>query len=186
MQEMQETRVRSLGWEDPLEEEMTTCFSILAWKIPWTEGPDKLQSMGSQRIELYLTHTHTQHSIQYISSTIFECPLCIKRDFMELTADWKRETLIKLSYKQTKTNTGCVLVLSPFTRTVKGRHMIIIRACDRGTYLVRMSERSPETVTVNHGERELGVACEEQRAIEFGEEQVELERWLGASQWNTL
>lgn len=54
--------------------------------------------------------------------------------------------------------------------------MIIIRACDRGTDLVRMSERGPETVPVKQRERELGVACEERRAVEFGEEQVELER----------
>ena len=40
--------VRSLGWEDPLEEGMATDSSILAWKIPWTEEPGALQSMGSQ------------------------------------------------------------------------------------------------------------------------------------------
>ena len=45
---MWETRVRSLGWEDPLEKEMTTHSSTLAWKIPWTEEPGGLQSMGSQ------------------------------------------------------------------------------------------------------------------------------------------
>ena len=45
---MQETQVQSLGWEDPLEEEMTTHYSILAWKIPWTEGPGGLQSMRPQ------------------------------------------------------------------------------------------------------------------------------------------
>ena len=43
---MQETWVRSLGWKDPLEEEMATHSSTLAWKIPWTEGPGKLQSVG--------------------------------------------------------------------------------------------------------------------------------------------
>ena len=42
--------VRSLGWEDPLEEEMAIYSSILAWKIPWTEKPGRLQSRGSQRI----------------------------------------------------------------------------------------------------------------------------------------
>ena len=42
--------VQSLGWEDPLEEVMTTRSSTLAWKIPWTEEPDRLQSMGSQRV----------------------------------------------------------------------------------------------------------------------------------------
>ena len=47
---MQETQVQSLGQEDPLEKEMATHSSILAWKIPWTEGPDGLQSMGLQRV----------------------------------------------------------------------------------------------------------------------------------------
>ena len=50
MQEMQETQVQSLGWEDPLEEEMATYPSILAGKIPWTEEPGGLQSMESQRV----------------------------------------------------------------------------------------------------------------------------------------
>ena len=44
----QETRVLSLGSEDPLDEEMATCSSILVWEIPWTEEPGRLQSMGSQ------------------------------------------------------------------------------------------------------------------------------------------
>ena len=47
---MQETWVRSLGWEDPLEEGMTTHSIILAWRIPWTEESGWLQSMGSQRV----------------------------------------------------------------------------------------------------------------------------------------
>ena len=47
---MQETRVRSLSQEDPLEKEMATHSSILAWEIPWTEDPGGLQSMGSQRV----------------------------------------------------------------------------------------------------------------------------------------
>ena len=46
MQEMHEIWVPSLGWEDPLEKEMTTYSSILAWRIPWTEEPGGLQSMG--------------------------------------------------------------------------------------------------------------------------------------------
>ena len=45
---MREPRVRSLGWEDPLEKEMATHSSTLAWRIPWTEEPGGLQSMGSQ------------------------------------------------------------------------------------------------------------------------------------------
>ena len=47
---MRETWVRSLGWEVPLEKEMATHSSILAWKIPWTEEPGGLQSTGSQRV----------------------------------------------------------------------------------------------------------------------------------------
>ena len=47
---MRETRVRSLGQEDPLEKEMATHSSILAWRIPWTEEPGGLQSTGSQRV----------------------------------------------------------------------------------------------------------------------------------------
>ena len=47
---VQETRVRFLGWEDLLEKEMATHSSILAWRIPWTEEPGRLQSMGSHRV----------------------------------------------------------------------------------------------------------------------------------------
>ena len=47
---MQETRVRALDWEDPLEKEMATHSNTIAWKIPWTEEPGRLQSMGSQRV----------------------------------------------------------------------------------------------------------------------------------------
>ena len=50
MQETQEMQVLSLGQEDPLEEEMATHSSILAWRIPRTEEPGRLQSMGSQRV----------------------------------------------------------------------------------------------------------------------------------------
>ena len=45
-----ETGIRSLGWEDLLEKEMATHSSILAWRIPWTEEPGRLQSMGSHRV----------------------------------------------------------------------------------------------------------------------------------------
>ena len=47
---MQETRVRSLGQEDPLEKGMAAHSSILSWRIPWTEEPGRLQSLGSQRV----------------------------------------------------------------------------------------------------------------------------------------
>ena len=70
-----ETWVWSLGWEDPLEKEMATHSSILAWRIPWTKEPGGLQSLGSQRVRhdwatsLYFTSLHTfsnwRHIVQY-------------------------------------------------------------------------------------------------------------------------
>ena len=55
--------VQSLAWEDPLEKEMATLFSILAWEIPWTEEPGGLQSIGSQKVREILAtkqlHVHT-------------------------------------------------------------------------------------------------------------------------------
>ena len=58
MQELQETKVRSLGQEDPLEEEMATHSSILVWRIPWTQEPSGLQSMGLQRVRCDLETKH--------------------------------------------------------------------------------------------------------------------------------
>ena len=49
---MKEMRVRSLGWGDPLDEEMATHSSVLAWEVPWTEEPGGLQSMGSQESDM--------------------------------------------------------------------------------------------------------------------------------------
>ena len=60
---MWETRVRSLGWEDPLEKEMATHSGTLAWKIPWTEEPGRLQSMGSQsqtRLSKFTMYMYTK------------------------------------------------------------------------------------------------------------------------------
>ena len=60
---VQETQVRFLGQEDPLEKEMATRSSILAWRIPWTEDPGRLQSTGVTKSQTRLsdshTHTHT-------------------------------------------------------------------------------------------------------------------------------
>ena len=56
-----ETQVRSLGWEDALEEEMATHSSILAWKIPWTEESAELQSKGLQRVGHDRATEHKQH-----------------------------------------------------------------------------------------------------------------------------
>ena len=55
---MQETCVQSLGWEDPLEKEMTTHSSILAWRIPWAEEPGGLQFMASDKSQTRLSDFH--------------------------------------------------------------------------------------------------------------------------------
>ena len=63
---MQETRVRSLGWEDPLEEGMATHSSILARRIPWTEEPGGLQSMGLQRVG----HNRVTNTLTYLPNNL--------------------------------------------------------------------------------------------------------------------
>ena len=68
---VQEAWVSSLGWEDPLEEEMATYSSNFAWKIPWMEEPVRLQSMGLQRVRHdWVTNTHT-HTHTHTSKEIY-------------------------------------------------------------------------------------------------------------------
>ena len=67
---MQETLVPSLGWENPLEKGMETHFNILVWRIPWTEEPAGLQSVGSQRVT-------TERLVPHINGIVFAYNLCI-------------------------------------------------------------------------------------------------------------
>ena len=68
-----ETWARSLGWEDPLEKETATFSSILSWRIPWTEEPGRLQSMGSQRVgRNWATFTNTCSLYYSIFVHLFE------------------------------------------------------------------------------------------------------------------
>ena len=59
---MQETQVRSLGWENPLEKKMAAHSSVLSWEIPWTEEPGELQSIGLQRVRHNLVTEHACHT----------------------------------------------------------------------------------------------------------------------------
>ena len=70
---VRETQVRSLGEEDPLEKEMATHSSILAWRIPWTEEPGGLQSMGSQRVgqDCVTKHSTSTYYLFEIASEMF-------------------------------------------------------------------------------------------------------------------
>ena len=63
----QETQVQSLGQEDPLEKERATYSSVLAWEIPWTEEPGRLQSMGSQELDMIYLVDSSSSSIISIS-----------------------------------------------------------------------------------------------------------------------
>ena len=78
---MWETWVQSLGWEDPLEKEIATHSRILAWKIPWTEEPARLQSMASQRVGRLsdftsLTVEDFSWVLNYISTISIRYPQC--------------------------------------------------------------------------------------------------------------
>ena len=64
---MRETWVQSLGWEDPLEKEMATHFSTLAWKIPWMEKPGMLQSMGSLNMPANLENSAVATGLEKVS-----------------------------------------------------------------------------------------------------------------------
>ena len=74
MQEMQETQVWSLDQKDPLEEEMATHYSVLAWKIPWREEPGGLQSVGSQRV-WHTWATEHEHGRKRLLTCILLCLL---------------------------------------------------------------------------------------------------------------
>ena len=70
---MHGTYVQSLGQEDPLEKEIATPSSVLAWEIPWTEEPDRLQSMGSQGVRHNLVTQQQQQDIEDQYSLIGYC-----------------------------------------------------------------------------------------------------------------
>ena len=92
MQEMEETRVQSLGWEDPLEEGMATHSSIPAWRIPWTEEPGGLQSTGSQRVaqlKRLSTHTHILMVILfYLNSAHFHILEIILKQISKILSNY--------------------------------------------------------------------------------------------------
>ena len=75
---VRETQVRSLGWEDPLEKEMATHSSTLAWKTPWTEEPGRLRSMGLQRVgQTERLHIHSNKG--FPAASVVKNPLQSRR-----------------------------------------------------------------------------------------------------------
>ena len=91
-----ETWARSLGWEDPLEKGMATDSSILAWRIPQTEAPGRLQSMGLQRVRhnwVTFTHAHTDRESK-IPYRILYCFNCICIALTRKTLTWLHLTCL--------------------------------------------------------------------------------------------
>ena len=85
---MQEMWVQSLGQEDSLEKEVATHSSILAWKTPWTEEPDRLQSMGSQKVGHDLATKHQNCLELFIVYVFYKCILCyLKSESINLSIE---------------------------------------------------------------------------------------------------
>ena len=133
---MRETRARSLGWEDPLEKEMVTHSSILAWRIPWMKMPGRLQSTGSQRVRhdwatslTLLTYVHIKKQRHYfankgLSSQSYGFPVimygsesgtikkveCQRIDAFELWC-WRR--LLRVPWTERRSNKPILKEISP-------------------------------------------------------------------------
>ena len=104
---VQETQVWSLGQEDPLEEEMATHSSILAWKIPWPEEPGGLQSKGLQRIgHNWVTWAHIIYNLRFISlfhTNMNELNVCMECVFfLYFKAKTEKRRAYSVSWRKTK------------------------------------------------------------------------------------
>ena len=107
---MQEPQVQSLGWEDSLEKVMTIHSNILAWRIPWTEEPRMLQSMGSQRVG-HDWATNTSTSIQYIKNIYkYSTAEHWRIDAFELWC-WRR--LLRVPWTARRSNLSILKEISP-------------------------------------------------------------------------
>ena len=90
---MRETQVRFLGWEDPLEKEMATHSSTLAWKIPWTEKPGRLQSIGSRTVgHNWVTSSHFI-SLHFTSQKVLNSASTPFHQKRALTGQWGQDHL---------------------------------------------------------------------------------------------
>ena len=106
---MQETWVRSLGWEDPLEKEMATHSSILAWRIPWMEEPGGLQSTGLQRVRRnWATSLHFTSTCGYVC--YIEAIKCQRIDAFELWC-WRR--LLRVPWTARRSNQSILKEINP-------------------------------------------------------------------------
>ena len=109
---MRETWVRSLGWEDPLEKEMAAHSSTLAWKIPWTEEPGRLQPMGSQRVGHDWTTSLSLLWWLFIVTTVVRKQTCL---FFFVVASDSRQTWIQHSQLCSLEQSACYYMHCAFS-----------------------------------------------------------------------
>ena len=116
---MQETQVQSLGWEDPMEKEMANLPSILAWRIPWTEKPGGLQSMGSQRVG-HDSATNTQTHNNLLAASIFSSNMetCLETTYKLHLYIYIQVNTINSRYFYQYQQYNRVLLLSRFSRVL--------------------------------------------------------------------
>ena len=113
---MQETWVRSLGWENPLEKEMATHSSIFAWRILWTEEPGGLQSMGSQSQTHLSNFTFTFTFIYGCESWTIKKAECQRTDAFELWC-WRR--LLRVPWTARRSNQFILKEICPLGLMLK-------------------------------------------------------------------
>ena len=152
MQEMQETWVWSLGWEDPLEEGMTTHCSGLAWRIPWAEEPGGLQSTGWQRVRHDYVTKHTKafwttvlgwNHLKGIDNELCEAALCYICEFFHwnivLPAGAGHFTWNSAYCSVLSSKTFSVLFLSLCRKLIRREtsHDVLVLFCERFLYTCR-------------------------------------------------
>ena len=141
---MWETQVRSLGWEDPLEKEMATHSSILAWRIPWTEEPGRLQSTGSQRVRhnwatslslslsVSISGRETSTILQWLTHSPGTWTRCLQHICIKL---W---LFVYFPQSQTRLRDWAHTTSSLYTGPLKDRDPHLIHLCMYHTYSISL------------------------------------------------
>ena len=125
MQETEEMPVQSLGQEDPLEEKKATHSSILAWRIPWTEEPGRLQSMGSQR-DMTVSDTtdmteHTRSKQKAFSNSLKSGSGLVTSDSLQLYG----QAPLSMGFSGKNTGVGCHALLQGILQTQRLNRSIL-------------------------------------------------------------